>query len=166
VFLSVQSSESPDALESSLTCALLWVDRAQQSASGAKISDLRPILPIGKDAVLIHPLAALGPRCPGSVYELDLISEVLERTDPCASGNLLTWLVPRREAQMLLNRAIDVLAPIVARAPDAITVHASVPTREVFLRFRGLAFTRWQDGRVFFDATSCGKSWASARNCR
>ena len=151
-FLAVQHSESPDNLESSLTYALLWVDRARHSADGAKISALRLILPKGKSALLAHRLAALGPRCPVFVYELDPVSEELQKVDPCASGNVSTWLVPRRETQMLLDRASQALAPIVAMAADAITMHSSVQTKEVFLRFRGLAFARWQDDRTFFDA--------------
>jgi hypothetical protein len=150
-FLAVQNSKSTDSLESSLTYALLWVEGARQSAGGARISALRLILPKGKSAALAHRLAALGPRCPVSVYELDPLSEKLEKVDPCSSGNNDTWLVPRREAQQLLDRAEGAIAPIVALAPDAITIHPSVQTREVFLRFRGLPFARWQDGRAFFD---------------
>jgi hypothetical protein len=46
-FLVVADPESPEALESSLTYALLWFDRLRQSASGAKTSALRLILPKG-----------------------------------------------------------------------------------------------------------------------
>lgn len=52
---------------------------------------------------------------------------------------------------MLFDRAKDAVAPIVALAPDSITIHASLQAREVFLRFRGLVFGRWQDDRIFFD---------------
>ncbi len=150
-FLAVPQSESQDVLESSLTYALLWFDRARQSAAGAKISALRLILPKGKSPVLAHRLAAMGPRCPVVLYELDEISERLEKMDAVASGNVSSWLVPRRETQSLLDRAAHDLAPVVALAPDAITTHASVQTGEVVLRFRGLAFARWEDGHVYFD---------------
>jgi hypothetical protein len=49
--------------------------------------------------VLKHRLAALGPRGPVIVYELEPLTEKLERVDPWASGNISTWLVPRREIQ-------------------------------------------------------------------
>jgi hypothetical protein len=52
----------------------------------------------------------------------------------------------------LQDRAKDALAPLVALAADAITIHPSIQTGEVTLRFRGLPFARWQDGRIFFDA--------------
>lgn len=150
-FLAVPNSESPDTVESSLTYALLWLTRARQSAAGAKISALRLILPKGKSAALGHRLKALGPQCPVAVYELDPISEMLEKVDPCAIGNVSTWLVPRRETQLLLDRANNDLAPIVSLAPEAITIHASPQNNEVVLRFRGLPFARWQEGKVLFD---------------
>ncbi|HEY4977810.1 MAG TPA: hypothetical protein VII25_01475, partial [Candidatus Acidoferrum sp.] len=151
VFLAVPPSESPDAVESSLTYALLWFDRARQSAAGARISALRLILPEGKSPALSHRLAAMGPRSPVVVSELDPLSERLEIMDPCSSVNTATWLVARRETQLLLDRAADDLTPIIALAPDAISTHASPQTREVVLRFRGLAFARWEDGHIYFD---------------
>ncbi|HEY2119846.1 MAG TPA: hypothetical protein VGH37_11725 [Candidatus Acidoferrum sp.] len=82
---------------------------------------------------------------------MDPLTEKLEKVDPCASGNISTWLVPRRETRLLLDRAAPDIAPLLALAPDRITMHPNVQTREVMLRFRGLPFARWQDGRVFFD---------------
>jgi hypothetical protein len=35
-------------------------------------------------------------------------------------------------------------------APKAVTAHPVAQSREVWLRFRGLPFARWDDGRVFF----------------
>jgi hypothetical protein len=148
-FLAVPSTESPDAIESSLTFALLWFHRAKQTTLGAKLSALRLIVPKGKSSGLAHRLAALGSNLPVVVYELDPTSEKLDKVDPCATGNVATWLVPHRESQGLLDRAHADLAPIIRLAPEAITSHASVQTKEVVLRFRGLAFVRWRDNRVF-----------------
>jgi hypothetical protein len=85
------------------------------------------------------------------VYELDPLSEKLEKVNPCANGNVASWLVPRRETQLLQDRAAPYIAPLQALAPDAISTHPIVQSREVILRFRGLPFARWQDGRIFFD---------------
>ncbi len=51
-FLAVPAAETPDAMESSLTYALLWFQHVRQSAAGAKLSALRLILPKGKSAAL------------------------------------------------------------------------------------------------------------------
>jgi hypothetical protein len=151
-FLAVRDGESPEAIESSLTFALLWLARARQSAAPRAVSALRLILPQGKSASLAQQIAALDARLAVQVFELDPLHETLERVDPCASGNIATWLVPRRESQLLQERAAADLAPILALAPEAITAHAAPQNREVVLRFRGLPFARWQDVRIYFDA--------------
>ena len=76
--------------------------------------------------------------------------EVLERLDPRAAGNIDSWIVPQREAQSLRDRAQAALEPIVKLSPQAISLHPSVASAEVWLRFRGLAIAKWDDGRVFF----------------
>jgi hypothetical protein len=148
-FLAVSEAESLDAVESSLTYALLWLERARRSQHGNRICALRLILPQGKSSVLAYRLAAIDPRLAVQIFELDPLREVLERINPTNDGNVMTALVPRRETQLLLDRAEAAIAPVVALAPRSIRVHASA-TREVHLRFNGLTFARWQDGNVLF----------------
>ncbi len=149
-FLAVPDEETPDALESSITYALLWLDRARQSNGHGNFSGLRLILPKGKAASLAARLSAIDTRLPVQVYERDAQRETLEHIDPCANGNINAWLVPRRESQLLLDRATAAIAPVVALAPDAIRAHASPQLQEVVLRFRGLPFARWVDGQITF----------------
>ena len=136
--------------ENCLTFALLWLDRAQKSSRRGIVAGLRLVLSKGALGVVAHHLRSLNPRLNLEVYELDPVREILERVDPRSAGNLETWLVPRREAQSLLDRARPAIDPIVACASDAITVHPIVQSGEVWLRFRGLAFAHWDDGQVFF----------------
>jgi len=98
-------------------------------------------------------IGALRPQLALELYERDPVREVLERLDPRAAGNIDSWIVPQRETQSLLDRARAALDPIVALAPSAISLHPSVASGEVWLRFRGLAIARWDDGRVFFGAS-------------
>src|SRR5208283_904490 len=70
-FLAVSDEESPDALESSLTYALLWLDRARQSHGHGNISGLRLILPKGQSASLAARLHAIDTRLAVQVYERD-----------------------------------------------------------------------------------------------
>ncbi len=144
---------SPDlehCVENSLTFALLWLDRTRQSVRRGTVSSLRLILPKGESRGVAQRLAALDARLFVELYEHDSERDTLQKIDPHSLGNLSSWLVPHREAQALLDRARSALEPIVASAPQAISVHAVVPSREVFLRFRGLPFARWADDRVFF----------------
>jgi hypothetical protein len=160
-FLAVPEGESQDAIESSLTYGLLWLEKSRQSAKRAALAVLRLILPKGKSAVLANRLRALDERFTIEVYELDSRRETLERVDPCATGNVSSWLVPRRETQLLLDRASSALAPLIALSPESIRAHASPHTQEVVLRFRGMAFARWHENKVFFGSDS---TWAELRN--
>src|SRR5579871_3118597 len=70
-FLAVPHGDVPDDVENSLTFALLWLDRARQSARGSRISALRLLVPKGKSAALANRLAALDPRLAIQLFELD-----------------------------------------------------------------------------------------------
>jgi hypothetical protein len=150
--LGVADGESADTVENSLTFAVLWFERARQSNRRGNISGLRLILPKGGARVVAQRIGALHPQLALELYERDPVREVLERLDPRAAGNIDSWIVPQRETQSLLGRARGALDPIVALAPRAISLHPSVASGEVWLRFRGLAIARWDDGRVFFGA--------------
>lgn len=148
-FLAVPGEESTDAIESSLTYALLWLERARQSGK-SPVSFLRLILPAGTASMLTNRLAALHPKLAIQVYELNSFDEQIARVDPCSDGNVKTWLLPHRESELLKVRASDALGPIAALAPEAITVHANPQEQQVVLRFRGLTFAHWIDGQVHF----------------
>ena len=72
------------------------------------------------------------------------------KIDPRRAANLDTRLVMHRESEALLDRVRPALSGIIELAPQAITLHPVAQSREVWLRFRGLPFARWEDGRVFF----------------
>jgi hypothetical protein len=148
--LAVPDGESVDTVESSLTFALLWLDLARNSNRRGTINALRLILPKGATRHLANRAAALTSDLSIELYERDDIRETLEKVDLRHAGNQETWLVPHRESQALLDRSSSVLDPIVALSPRTVTVHPVAQSREVLLRFRGLAFARWDDGRVFF----------------
>jgi hypothetical protein len=132
-FLAVPSGETQDAIESSLTFALLWLERARHSAGKGAISFLRLILPEGKAAQLSHQLASLDPRLAIQVFELNSLNEHLEVLDPRTNGNINSWLIPRREADLLLTRAKGDLEKLMALAPEAISAHAVPHEQEVVL---------------------------------
>jgi hypothetical protein len=60
--------------------------------------------------------------------------------------------VPLRETQSLLDRAEPQLESVRSLAPSQITLHPSVAQRQICLRFRGLSFAIWEDGKIFFGA--------------
>jgi len=160
--LAVPEGESSDATDNSLTFALLWLQHARQSNSRAAVTGVRLILPKNSCATVAHRLAALDPQLPFEIYEHDPALETLEKIDPRRAGNLATWLVPHRESEALLTQARIALDAIVAMAPQAVTLHPAAQSREVWMRFRGLPFARWDGGRVFFGSTDARQELTSA----
>jgi PHD/YefM family antitoxin component YafN of YafNO toxin-antitoxin module len=104
----------------------------------------------GSGRILAHHLHVLHDQLNLQLYEFDELRETLEHIDARSIGNLETWLVGHRESQMLRDRADSEIAPILALAPYGITVHPQVQSGEVWLRFRGLAFARWDDHELYF----------------
>lgn len=161
-FLAVAGEESSATVDCSLTFALLWLKRARQLSGDGMITSLRIILPKNAGATVAHRFAALDPRVAVELYEHEPLLNVLEKIDPRRAGNLDTWLIPIRESETLLRQARSALEPIIAMAPKAIAVHPAVQTGEVWLRFQGLPFARWEDGRIFFGIGDCGEEFTPA----
>jgi hypothetical protein len=150
--LAVPDGDFLEAAAGSLTFGLLWFDRVRRLARRGKVSALRLILPKRASLQVAHRIAAVDSSIPLELFEYDSARETLERVDPKSLANLSTFLVHPWEAQALLDRARPALDSIIAFAGHEITIHPAVPSCEVFLRFRGLSFARWEDGRVFFGA--------------
>lgn len=62
----------------------------------------------------------------------------------------------------MLKQARPALDAIIAMAPKAVTMHSTAQSREVWLRFRGLPFARWDDGRIFFGINDAGEELTPA----
>jgi hypothetical protein len=148
--LAVPSGESSVPAGSSLTFALLWQRHVCESSRRGAITGLRIILPKNTYSTVAHRLAALNPRLAVELYEHDPALNTFEKIDPRRAGNLDTWLVPHRESEALLNQARPALEAVTTLTSPAVTLHRAAQSREVWLRFRGLPFARWEDGRVFF----------------
>ncbi len=149
-FLAVPGGESQDTVNNSLTFGVLWLERVRQTVHRGTVGGLRVIVPKDSFNIVAHRLPALERGVNIEIYELDAARDGLDKIDARSAGNLQTWLVPLRESETLLTRARAEVEPIVALDPQAISVHPSVASREVVLRYRGLAFARWDDGTIFF----------------
>jgi hypothetical protein len=160
--LGVPAGESQDATENSLTFALLWLEHALHSSRRGTVAGLRLVLPRHANCTVAHRFAALHPKLTVELYELDSARETIERIDPRSAGNVDSWLVPFRDSEALLAQARPALDPLVALAPKAITVHSAAQSREVWLRFRGIAFARWDEGRVFFGISDAREELTAA----
>ena len=146
--LGVSSSEDASTIDAALTFGLLWLDWTRGHAERRVVEGLRLILPEGSARVAAHRLQAIVAEANVELYELHETTWRLQRVDPRDSGNLLTWLTPRRETEETQAAARDVVERAQALAPGAIDAIVPPGTREVALRFRGLEFARWHGGQV------------------
>jgi hypothetical protein len=148
--LAVAPSESAAAVDAALTFGLLWMDYARGRAKTGRFAGLRLFLPEGSGKLLAHRAKALRGSIAIEFYELNPALGRARRVDANALGNVMTWLVARREVEGILAQAAPEIEPIRRMAPDAIAANVVPGTREVALRYRGADFARWHDGAVFF----------------
>jgi hypothetical protein len=151
--IAVPEEESATGASRCLTFALLWLERLRPSADKKLVTGLRLLLPKENVAPVAHLLAVLNPKLRAEIYQYDRTREIAEKIEPSSLANLSSRLVPLREAQSLLDRAGPQLELVKSLAPlSRITLHPSVPQQQICLRFRGLSFAIWEDGRIFFGA--------------
>jgi hypothetical protein len=122
--LAVPHDETAEPAENRLTFGLLWLARAREVRRGFVVG-LRMMVAKGTSGAVAHRVLALQPQVNIEIYGLDTTLERVWRIDPRSAGNQETWWVPRREAQALFDQAKSLVGAIVARFPEAITLHPS-----------------------------------------
>lgn len=145
-------SENPSTSDGILSFGLLWLDWTRQRSTRRTIEGLRLFLPQGQSRTTLERARALNSTVNVEVYEFGKHGLRIQRIDASGRGNVESWLTPRRDTELVLVAAKDVIKRIQALLPQhAGTIEVSVPagTSEVSFRFRGLEFARYMDGRVY-----------------
>ncbi|MGA8224552.1 MAG: hypothetical protein WB780_23105 [Candidatus Acidiferrales bacterium] len=151
--LAVSPSENAAAIEGILAFGLLWLDWTRSHADRRAIEGLRLIVPEGASRCLRERVSALSSAARTEIFEFSEPDARMQKVDAADGGNLESWLVPRREFELVLAEAQDSISRIKGMAPDAAgAIEARVPARthEVALCFRGLEFARWTQDGLFF----------------
>jgi hypothetical protein len=148
--MGVSPSEETATIEAVVTFGLLWLDWLRQRADRRAVTGLRLFLPEGSARIPMHRLQALAPTAHVELYEFAETTWSARRIEPGDTGNVESWLTPRRDVEAALAAARGVVERIRALAPAAIETVISSGAREVALQFRGLEFARWCDGRTLF----------------
>lgn len=148
--LAANEDESTGNASRCMTFGLLWLDHLRSANSKNAVAGLRLLLPKTLVPAVAHLLAATLPQPKIEIYQYDRGREILERINPSSLTNLSSWLVPLREAQMLLDRAKSDIDRVSSLTRLRVTLHPNVAARHVALRLNGLLFARWEDGKVFF----------------
>src|SRR5579863_3748815 len=148
--LAVPDSELPATSANSLTFGLLWLAHVREMSREGYVVGLKLIVAKGTGKKLVHLAKALSGSIALEIYEFESRNESLVRVDPNSIANRDNWLVTCRARQALLDSAAGEIDSIVAIAPHAITLHPDPQNSEIILRFRGLAFARWENRTVYF----------------
>jgi hypothetical protein len=148
--LAAAPDEGTAVCDGLLTFGLLWLHRARHLASSGPVAGLRLFFPPGMGQATAHRVAALAPDVAVKLYEYVPETGRAREVDPLDAGNVQSWLVPRRETENLLSAADPFLKPLLSRSPGAIQPHIVPGANYVEVRYRGLAFARWQADGVLF----------------
>jgi hypothetical protein len=148
--LAASPAEDSPTIDGILTFGLIWLQHARDRARRHSVSGLRLFVPRGKAAITSHRLNALAAPQEVELYEYDPLHWRVRRIAQSDTGNLATWIVPRREIEQAIAAALPQAERIRQLAPDAITVGVAPATQEVTMRFRGLEFARWRLGAMWF----------------
>jgi hypothetical protein len=151
--LAVSPSEDAAAIEGILAFGLLWLDWRRSHAERRAVEGLRLLVPEGTSRCLRERVLALSTAARTEIFEFNEPDARMQKVDAADTGNLESWLVPRRETESVLAAARDAISRIRGIVPDtAREIEARVPSRthEVALCFRGLEFARWTQEGLFF----------------
>jgi hypothetical protein len=87
------------------------------------------------------------------IFEFSETSVQARLLDESDGGNFESWLTPRHDWECTLAGGSDFLERVRGRVADtanAIDAAVAAGSGEVAARFRGLAFARYRDGRIFY----------------
>jgi hypothetical protein len=149
--LGVPPGSDAAAISGALTAGLLWLDWSREHAARRAIEGLRIFLPEGTARETRQRTRALAPFARIEIFELAENASRVAAIDLADTGNIESWLTPRREIESTLTAAGAVIESVRAandRAAENIAAAVRPGAKEVALRFRGLEFARWAEGQL------------------
>jgi hypothetical protein len=153
-FVGVSAAENSSAVDGILTYGVLWLAWARLHTRSRVVAGLRIFVPEGKGQALQQRAPGLASSVHVKIFEFSETSSRARLLDESDGGNFESWLTPRRDWERALAGANDFLERVRGRvANTAHAIDAAVAAAgagEVVARFRGLAFARYRDGRIFY----------------
>jgi hypothetical protein len=151
--LAASPAELPQSVEGMLAFGLLWLDHVRSHSAERAVEGLRLFLPEGGSLLVRERLLALSSTARTEVFEMHGHDVEIRKIPISDAGNIESWLVPRRDVEVLLARSQDALGRIRAMWPGnaaAIELRLTPDAKEVAFCFRGLEFARWTREGVLF----------------
>ncbi len=154
--LAIAPGESAAALEAMLAHGIIWLDWVRGRAERQPIEALRLFVPQGSAKLLRERAMALSSAARTEIFEYREWDWQIQKADAQDAGNLESWLVPRRQAEELLQAAREAASrvPALARLLDdssgALRIRVLAGAKEAAFCFRGLEFAWWsKEGMKF-----------------
>ncbi|HTU34846.1 MAG TPA: hypothetical protein VMF66_13680 [Candidatus Acidoferrum sp.] len=154
--IAVCSSETPAAIEGILTFGILWLDRTRAHVQRRPVEGLRVFVPTGASRFIRERALGVASNARLEIFEFDEREGQICQMDPADLGNLKSRMMPRADAQFLLEAAqkgvegIRELAPQNSELARSITTRVLAGAREVAISYRGLAFAHWSPEGLMF----------------
>jgi hypothetical protein len=148
--MGVSPGEEAPSIEGMLSFGLIWLDRSREHTQKRAVQGLRLFLPEGMARLPVERLHGLAATARVEIFEFSTATWHVRLVPASDTGNIESWLTPRREIEGTLASAQGAIERICALSPGNIVASVVPGTREVAFRFRGLEFARFGDGRIFF----------------
>ena len=152
------------AMDGILTFGLLWLDWTRSHADRRAIEGLRLFVPEGAGRELRRRVKGLNSAARVEIFESLEGGGRFHALDLADTGNLESWLTPRRDIERALDAAREIIERIRAidvRAAQQVVADVRPGLREVAVRFRGLEFARCADGKVAIGVGDDSHLWSS-----
>jgi hypothetical protein len=160
--LAAPPGSNTNAVDGILTFGLLWLEWARDHSERRAIEGLRLFVPEGTAREVRHRTKALNSAARVEIFELLDVEERVRAVDLADTGNLESWLTPRREIEKTFEAArgiVERIRAVDARAAEHIVADVRPGVREVAVRYRGLEFARWADGHIEIGVGDGRRKW-------
>lgn len=167
--LALAPGENPAALEAMLAHGIIWLDWTRSRADRLPVEGLRLFVPHGSAKLLRERSMALSSAAKTKIFEYREMDWRIENVDPQDAGNLESWLVPRGDAEAVLQAAreaagrISALARILNDPSGALRIRVLAGAREAAFCFRGLDFAWWSREGIRFGLSESPQFLSTAK---
>lgn len=154
--LAMAPGENVAALEAMLAHGIIWLDWTRSRADRLPVEGLRLFVPQGSAKLLRERSLALCSAAKTEIFEYRESDWRIEKLDAQDAGNLESWLVPRRDAETVLQAAreaagrIPALARLLNDLQGTLRFRVLPGAKEAAFSYRGLDFAWWSREGIQF----------------
>jgi hypothetical protein len=161
--IAVAPGENSAAIEGILTFGILWLDWRRSRADKRAIEGLRVFVPEGTSKFIRERALGIAQSVRLDIFEFNETESRVQRMDPGDVGNLESWLVLRKDAELALVASRDAfqrvrgLVPGSSEIANCMTARVVPSSSAVAFCYRGLEFARWTGEGITFGLNDGGE---------